>query len=115
MARTYDPGTATRPVKVADGLYSIDSFRGEETSYLVDLRSGSCTCPHYQKRIAGTSGACKHVKAARAARFLSLTEKARTVPTEILPALLAKHEQEGRLDVALAIRSELFDRQQVAA
>jgi len=111
MARTaYDPGTATIPVKVAPGVYSIDSFRGETKSYLVDLNQNSCNCPHWRERIAGTSGQCKHQKAARAAQFTELLEKAQALPTVQLSHLLAKHEDAGNLLVALAIRSELHNR-----
>jgi predicted nucleic acid-binding Zn finger protein len=117
MARTsYDPGTPTVATKVKPGVYALDSFRGEETAYLVDLNTGraTCSCPHFVKRLAGTEGECKHARQARTARFETLTEKARTIPTHHLPMLLEKHEQEGRLDVALAIRAELFDRIQAA-
>lgn len=117
MARTaYNPGEATLPVKIGPGLYSIDSFRGEEVSYRVNLGTGSCTCPHYAKRIAGTGGQCKHIAAARTARFRELVETARKAADRDLPQLLTRYEAAGQLDIALAIRCEMADRgQQVAA
>lgn len=117
MARTtYNPGSATVPVKIGPGLYSIDSFRGEGVSYRVNLGTGSCTCPHYVGRLAGTGADCKHLKAARAAQFDELAATARTARDSDLSLLLERYETAGRLDVAVAIRCELADRgQQVAA
>jgi SWIM zinc finger len=111
----YNPGTCpSGPVKIGPGVYSVDSFTGEGQSYQVNLNgTGSCTCPHYQKRIAGTAGQCKHQRAARAAQFAALQEKAKGLPTAQLSLLLEKHEAERNLLVALAIRSTLQDRQQV--
>lgn len=119
MARTsYDPGTCpSTPVKVGPGLYSVPSFRSEETDYMVTLtgRNASCTCPHWEKRIKGTSGACKHIVAARKARFEAITKKAKTLPDAQLPQLLARYEAAGNTEIAIALRGELFDRTAAAA
>jgi hypothetical protein len=43
----------------------IGSFTERGTTYEIKRsRSGkySCTCPHYQQRLAGTDEVCKHVK-----------------------------------------------------
>jgi predicted nucleic acid-binding Zn finger protein len=113
MARpSYNPGTPTRPVKIAPARYSVDSFRGEEKSYEANLRTGSCTCPHFTGRLAGTGEECKHLKAARAQEWEEIVAKAGRVPSAELPALLAKYEAAGRFDIALAIRAEILDREQ---
>jgi predicted nucleic acid-binding Zn finger protein len=114
MARTaYDPGTPTQPVKVRRGYYSVDSWRGEEKSYGVTLDGGTaiCSCPDHQKRQRD----CKHIKAARAARYQAVAQKAQHLPTDHLTGLLEQYE--GRdLVIAVAIRGELMDRgEQVTA
>lgn len=114
-ARSYDPGTATLPVKVARGVYVIDSFRGEQTSYQVDLNAGRCTCPHYVTRLAGTSGECKHIAAAKAERNRSIWNLAANTPTDHLDALLKKYKKEQRWDVVRALWCERWDRSQVQA
>lgn len=121
---SYNPGTPTTPRAFGGGIYAVDSFRGEGTSYTVNLRAMTCDCPHYQTRLAGTDQQCKHmvaaldyaaavdgVAAATAETFNRLIEKARTATTEALESLLPVYEQRGRLDIALAIRAEMFDRQ----
>jgi hypothetical protein len=108
---SYDAGTPTRPVKIAPGIYSVDSFRSEEASYRVDLNAGSCTCPHWTGRLAGSGQDCKHLKAARAERFTAITEKAKALPTERLEELKDKYFGQDKA-VWLAIDGELFDRAQ---
>jgi predicted nucleic acid-binding Zn finger protein len=110
----YDKGTPTRPVKIAPGIYSIDSFRNETESYRVDLNNGTCTCKHFTGRLVGTGEVCKHVVACRAARFEGLIEKAKALPSAELEALLPKYEGQGQLDIAVAIRAEIQARQQAA-
>jgi predicted nucleic acid-binding Zn finger protein len=112
MARTYDPGTATQPVRIGPGLYSIDSFRGEATSYRVDLNAGTCSCPHYAKRIAGTNGECKHIVAARTERSNRVWNLAADVPTAELDGLLTKYKALKRWDVVRALWCERWDRTQ---
>src|SRR5262245_22592118 len=47
--RPYDAGkpTAARLVNAGEGLYAVDSHRGESKSYLVNVKAGTCTCPHW--------------------------------------------------------------------
>lgn len=96
--------------KIKGTLYDVPSFTEEGESYVVDVAEGTCTCPHFQHRLKGTQGLCKHLKAARAARFADLLTIAEEQPTETLESLLPRYEQAGRLEVAIAIRSILTDR-----
>jgi predicted nucleic acid-binding Zn finger protein len=117
MARTpYNPGKPTVAVKDGDTLL-MRSFRGEKAAYRVDVQSGTCSCPHFENRLVGTGQKCKHLVAAEQQQtFAAYVEKAKQVPDSDLPRLLKKYENLGKLDIALAIRAELFDRgQQVAA
>ena len=59
----YNPGQATTPRQLGGDLFAVDSFRGEGKSYTVNLRTMVCDCPHYQTRLAGTDGQCKHIVA----------------------------------------------------
>jgi len=95
--------------KIAPGIYSIDSFNDETVSYRVDLNSGTCSCPHYTKRLAGTSGQCKHQKAAAAHRFQQIEETAKSLSTERLEELKDKYfGKDGK--IWLAIKNELWTR-----
>lgn len=44
-----------------NGLYQVKSFSNPNTFYVVDLFSGTCTCPHFLVRGAN----CKHIQAVR--------------------------------------------------
>lgn len=99
--------------KIAAGIYSIDSFSQEATSYRVDLNAGTCTCPHFTKRLAGTNTDCKHLVACRAERFAQISETAKTLPTEKLEALKDKYLGQDKA-IWLAIDGELYDRDQAA-
>lgn len=96
--------------KIKGALYDVPSFTEAGASYVVDVAAGSCTCPHYRHRLQGCGKDCKHLKAARAARFADLLTIAEEQPTETLESLLPRYEQAGRLEVAIAIRSILTDR-----
>jgi predicted nucleic acid-binding Zn finger protein len=56
----------------------------------VDLEAGTCDCPHYRERLAGTGQACKHIKAekrlcrvgySREVAFISGTTRDRSAPS----------------------------------
>ena len=109
--RVYDPGTPTVTVRLADGSYAIDSFRGEEKSYTISLKGqGSCSCPHWTGRLAGSGLDCKHLKTARIAEWTRATDRAALVSDIALPVLLEKYEAAGNLTIALALRGELIER-----
>lgn len=95
----------------------VDSHTTEGTTYEVKLTAtgGSCSCPHYTKRLAGTQGICKHIKQARQERAVRLIQKAMALATHELEALLPRYEQQGRLELAVVIRGELADREAFAA
>jgi hypothetical protein len=114
--KQYNPGTPLFAVKNPDGTFTVPSWRNDTDSYTVNLEAGTCDCPHYRERLAGTGQDCKHLKQVRAERWERLIAKANTLPAEQLPVLLAKHEENGNLEIALAIRCAMADRiQQVAA
>lgn len=58
---SYDPGKVRAIIHVRDRIYKVESFRGEDVDYEVDLDQMTCTCKQYQKVLAGTSGKCKHI------------------------------------------------------
>src|SRR5436190_23976518 len=93
--KAYDPGkpTAARLVNAGEQLYAIDSFRGEGRSYLVNLKSSTCTCPHWQQRLqALRPGDCKHlIEVRRQARFLKLLSTARSLSDADLARLLQRY------------------------
>jgi hypothetical protein len=103
----YDKGTATVPVKIAAGRYSVDSFRGEG-SYEVNVKTGTCNCPHFTGRLAGTGLECKHLQAARQARAAELAAKAAALTPAELTALLPRYAD--RPEVAAAIKGALAGR-----
>jgi hypothetical protein len=108
----YDKGTATTPVKIAAGRYSVDSFRGEG-SYEVNVKTGTCGCPHWQGRLKGTGKDCKHLTAVREHHARELALKAGTLTDAELTALLPKYE--ARLDIATALQAELAERAKLTA
>lgn len=106
---SYDQGTAQGITKIAAGVYAVESFRDEMKTYTVDLNANSCTCEHWVRRIAGTSGQCKHQKAAAAYRFQQIEETAKSLPTEKLEELKDKYfGKDGK--IWLAIENELWTR-----
>ena len=54
--------------KLLDGSYEVASHAGNGAKYRVTLDPPSCTCPHFQKRLAGTwdngnkGQFCKHIE-----------------------------------------------------
>jgi hypothetical protein len=116
-ARSYNPGVPTQPVRIGAGLYAVDSFRGDQASYRVNLQApaATCSCPHFTGRLAGTGLECKHIAAAKAERTRSVWALAANVPTAHLDSLLAKYKTEQRWDVVRALWCERWDRTQVGA
>jgi predicted nucleic acid-binding Zn finger protein len=115
---SYNPGTPTLPVRVGRGVYIIDSFRGEGTSYRVDLNgTPRCSCPHYVTRLAGSGSgqACKHIAAATAERNRAIRDLAANTPTDHLTPLLKKYKKLRRWEVTKALWIERWDRTQVGA
>jgi len=116
MARAYDKGTPRPAVRLPDGTWSIDSFRGETSAYRVDLAAGTCTCPHFTGRLAGTGQECKHLQSVRQqSHFLALLEKARLLTDAQIAALLPRYTERGRADVAGALRIARAERRQAEA
>lgn len=109
----YNPGTATLAVPMGDGRWSVDSFRQMSESYVVDLQAGTCSCPHYVKRLAGTAGECKHLQSVRRqARFARLLEIAQGLTDTDLTRLLQKYTELGDVETAGALRCERARRRQ---
>lgn len=78
--------------KIGDNLYAIPSF-SEDREFIVNLELNSCSCPHFQYRLAGTNrGDCKHLTAVKdQAPRIELLEKAARCTDEQLGNLLAKY------------------------
>lgn len=97
--------TAAR--KRVDGKFEIDSFSGRG-SYVVDLVAGTCSCPHYVKRLAGTNrGPCKHIcSVASQAPRIELIEKARRCTDEMIAELLPKYATDPDVGGALRVARE---------
>ncbi len=88
----------------ADGRFEIDSFNGAG-SYVVDLTGRTCSCPHFQKRLAGTNrGPCKHIVAvAEQATYIEYLEKARGCSDEQIARLLPKYNDDPMVSGALRV------------
>jgi len=92
--------------KIGDNLFAIQSFNGDQ-EYIVNL-SGSkatCSCPHYQMRLAGTDrGPCKHIVAvATQATYIEYLEKARGCTDEQIANLLPKYADDPMVNGALRV------------
>lgn len=98
-------------VRMPDGGWAVESLTGAGRSYVVDSARGTCTCPHYQQRLAGTNQVCKHVEVVRQQiRFASAVRKAMTVSDEDLTTLLGKYLERHDAVIAAAISTELAAR-----
>jgi hypothetical protein len=116
MPRTYDPGTPTVARHIRDGIYAIDSFKGENTTYLIDLNRLTCTCGHYQERLAGTNGLCKHQKQLLLQETtVDILEKARQYATADLDKALERYRALDRPEVCNAILLVRQERLQTTA
>lgn len=66
---SYDPGQAGEIRFLGNGCFEVESFRDSGASYAVDIREGTCSCPHHLYRIAPKREAgyivedCKHYRA----------------------------------------------------
>jgi len=100
----YDPGKPT-PVRMIDErTFECESFRGGAAAYRVTLAPVSCSCPHYQARMAATGGECKHVAAARAQKpFLIALARAKELTDEALDQYLAKYASNPLVGGALRV------------
>lgn len=109
----YDPGKMTPARPLGNGLWAVDSFRGEPKTYVVNLAERSCDCPHFTNRLSGGGGVCKHVEAAETqARWLNATEKARKLTGEQITECLLRHGSDPIIGGAL--RCERDHRRAVA-
>lgn len=115
---SYDPGKPqpARLVNQNEQLYAIDSFRCEEKSYLVNLKTSTCTCPHWQARLKGSGQDCKHLTdVRRQARFLKLLQTARALTDDTLALLLRKYTEQEDWETAGAIRCAREERRRATA
>src|SRR5436190_536416 len=49
--------------RLNDGAFIVESMSGAERAYRVDPQAGTCTCPHFVRRLTGTGQKCKHLLA----------------------------------------------------
>lgn len=106
MARTaYNPGTPQPARQTGPATWAVDSFRGETVSYSVNLANATCSCPHFCGRLAGTGEECKHLQSVRRqSQWLAYVDRARTLSDENLGRLLVKYTEQGRAEIAGALR-----------
>lgn len=45
--------------KISQDVFGVKSH-SSDTEYEVNIKTGSCTCPHYKFRLAPYGGTCKH-------------------------------------------------------
>lgn len=94
--RSYDPGTPGEVRHMGGSQFAVQSFRDPEDWYVVDLTAGTCTCPHFEKRVAPALDAgqemdrCKHHQLAQAEQLRMVREKALTMTPAQLRATLRK-------------------------
>src|SRR5438046_997784 len=85
--KPYDPGSAGEVARIGRHHYRVESFREAGVFYSVDISPAvaSCTCRHYETRIAPAleqgEGAkeCKHGEAARQESRRLMVERARAM------------------------------------
>ena len=107
----WNPGTPKPIRQNADGTYTVPSHRGLDNEYLVNLDAGTCNCPHYSARLAGTGQDCKHLVACKAQKpFIEAARRARELTDEALESYLKKYANHAVIGGAL--RSERARRQQ---
>lgn len=46
-------------IKITQDVFKVSSHTSK-TEYEVNIKTGTCTCPHYKFRLAGYGGTCKH-------------------------------------------------------
>ena len=113
-AAAYDPGKATVVTPIGDGKYTMDSFRSEKRSYLIDLPANSCTCPHWQCRLAETGQDCKHLaEVKRQQPYLKAAERAASLTDEALARCLQRYGNHPVIGGALRVERE--ERRRAAA
>lgn len=115
-APSYHPGRPTAVTKRPDGTFSVDSFRGEGSSYVVHLTGRpTCSCPHFQHRLAESGGECKHIASAKEQeRWIDAAERARKLSDDHLNHWLRVHQANDNLIVAGAIRFVRAERKAAA-
>jgi hypothetical protein len=87
----------------------MDSFRGEATTYIIDLEACSCTCPHWEGRLRDLPGLaeCKHIaEVRRQAAWVEAEEKARGLSDADLTRLLTKHREDPLISGVLRVERE---------
>ena len=104
--KTYDPGTPGEIRHMGDLQFAVQSFRDEESWYAVDLRNGTCTCPHGTLR--DPKDGCKHYRQAKAEHLNMVREKARTMTAAQLRACLSRYSY--RPEVEDAIKEVIFEK-----
>jgi predicted nucleic acid-binding Zn finger protein len=115
MVSKYDAGQANGVRRLSDGRWAVDSFRGGEECYVVDLQAETCTCPHYTARLAGSGGKCKHLLAVREqSRFEVRLKLARKLTDSRLEDLLSEARARGDERLAGAICFEQNQRRLAA-
>ncbi len=100
------------PRALPNGLFEVESESDPGLCRIIDPVQGTCTCPHFQYRLAGTGKVCKHVIEARATiaaagermtaeKFRAALATASRVPDALLPVLLKKHGDNAVVQTAL--------------
>jgi hypothetical protein len=92
--KSYDPGRPGETRHLGGRQFAVQSFRNPEDWYVVDLDHGTCSCPHFEKRVGPALDAgeeidrCKHFRLAQAAQLRVIREKAQSMsPARIREAL----------------------------
>jgi hypothetical protein len=97
--------------RLNDGAFIVESMSGAERAYRVDPQAGTCTCPHFVRRLSGTGQKCKHLLAieelAQPTALQKAAAKAAGLTDEQLRMWAAQYESGP---VACACRLELASR-----
>ena len=48
--------------KASEDIFEIQSHSNKDTWYTVNVKTASCSCPHWKFRLARMGGQCKHYK-----------------------------------------------------
>ena len=77
-------------VKQEDGTYKVESDSRKGKFYVVDLKKGECTCPHFLLRLRKVHGLCKHMQAVK--------DKCENRDEECYSEIIAYVREKGEVD-----------------
>jgi len=106
MTQASTPGAPAEIRHLGGSQWMVQSFRGEDSFYTVDLHAGTCTCPHAQFK--DPEGGCKHFRAAMEESRRMWMSKALAHSPSKLQAILREKGDRCRPDMKSGIEDALI-------